>query len=37
MGVDLKKNEQQTASAENVTLDSADLKEANLQECSNSA
>jgi len=37
MGVDLKKNEKQTRSAGNVVLDSADLKEANLQECSNSA
>lgn len=37
MGEDLKKNEQQTASAGNVVLDSVDLKEANLQERSNSA
>lgn len=37
MGVDLKKNEQQTANSGNVVLDSADLKEANSQDCSNSA
>lgn len=37
MGVDLKENEQQTASVGHVTVDSADLKEAHMQECSSSA